>query len=55
MAVILFRCPYTNSHAQAVVDAESADETTFEPVSCPACLRRHLVNPKTGRVLGSEE
>jgi hypothetical protein len=55
MAVIIFRCPNTDARAQAVVDAENADETTFELVSCPACMRRHLVNPKTGRVFGHDE
>jgi len=35
-------------------DPERADET-YEPVTCTVCARVHLVNPKTGKVLGADE
>ena len=31
------------------------DENTYKSVSCLACTRMHLVNLKTGKVLGVEE
>jgi hypothetical protein len=34
-------------------DASGNDGDTYEPVTCAACRRIHLVNRKTGRTLGS--
>lgn len=52
---LLYRCPITSLNAQGWladgVDDES--EEVFEPLTCLACGQVHLVNPKTGRVLGS--
>ena len=54
MAPILYRCPNTGFRVQGY----TADETTprdrdaYEPVTCLACRQVHLVNPKTGEVLG---
>jgi hypothetical protein len=31
-----------------------ADEA-YEAVTCSACMRMHLVNPKNGKVLGADE
>jgi hypothetical protein len=54
MASVLFRCPYSGRNVQSWVEDDGAeDEEVFVSVECPACTRRHLVNPKTGRVLGA--
>jgi hypothetical protein len=57
MPAILFRCPTTGSHVQGwiVEDVTDANEYTYETVTCPACQQAHLINPKTGRVLGGAE
>ncbi len=33
-------------------DVTQREAETYEPVTCTACARVHLVNPKTGKVLG---
>jgi len=57
MAPILFRCPNTGSRVQAWIaeDVSGNDEETYVSVSCLACKQSHLVNPKTGKTLGSAE
>jgi hypothetical protein len=36
-------------------DAAARDEENYEPVICTACTRLHIVNPNTGKVLGTDE
>jgi hypothetical protein len=36
-------------------DSTKRDEDSFEAVTCPACGRVHLVNSKTGKVLGAND
>ena len=36
-------------------DPTKDDDETFEPVNCAICAQVHLVNPKTGKVLGADE
>jgi hypothetical protein len=52
MATFLYRCPHTGVMVQAVVADPTPQGEVFEPVICIACTRVHLVNPKTGKVLG---
>jgi hypothetical protein len=53
MAPFLYRCPNTGFHVQGwSADEEPENGGRFEIVTCLACGRPHLVNPKTGRVLG---
>jgi hypothetical protein len=56
MAPFLFRCPNTGFRVQGFVadDGSEVGEETYETVSCQACRQVHLVNPTTGRVLGSD-
>jgi len=37
--------------------AEDPDDVTdsYESISCLICKRAHLVNPKTGKVLGADD
>lgn len=57
MAPFLFRCPNTGLNVQGWVadDPTGQDAEIFQPVTCTICTRVHLVNPKTGKVLGTDE
>lgn len=52
---ILFECPRTGSKVQVLVqdDPAGSDDARYETVSCPACASTHLVNARTGIVLGA--
>jgi hypothetical protein len=60
----LYRCPSTGQTVQGwsadeVVDDDDpdqdADDARYQSVACLACTRVHLINLKTGKVLGAEE
>jgi len=34
---------------------EVTDDDVYDLVTCVACTKIHLINPKTGKVLGDEE
>jgi hypothetical protein len=55
MPTFLYRCPNTGLKVQGWVADDPARDETFEPVTCTACARVHLVNPKTGKVGGTEK
>jgi hypothetical protein len=56
MATFIYRCPVTGYNVQAfVADDPTHDDAYFHSVTCTACARVHLVNPKTGKVIGTEE
>ncbi len=50
MGTFIYRCPTTGYQVQGWVDDNPENETeTYQPVTCLACGRVHLVNPKTGQ------
>jgi hypothetical protein len=57
MTTFVYRCPNTGLNIQGwVADDPTEDETErFEPVTCLICTQVHMVNPKTGRVLGGSD
>ena len=55
MPPFLFRCPNTEFNVQGFVADDPDNDEAFEPVTCTACTRIHLVNPKTGKVLGTDD
>jgi hypothetical protein len=57
MASLVFRCPRTGLNVQGWIadDPTESEADNYEAVTCTACTRIHLVNPKTGRVLGADE
>ena len=56
MALVLYRCPNTGQSVQAwVADEPDDDDLKYVQVKCFACAQAHLVNPKTGNVLGAAE
>ena len=56
MPPFLFRCPATGLNVQgwSAEELSEDDAETYESVSCLACQRIHLINPKTGEVLRAE-
>ena len=36
-------------------DPTGSKGETYQPITCTICTRLHLVDPKTGRVLGADE
>jgi hypothetical protein len=50
MATRVFLCPQG-----WFADDGSGDSETYEAVTCLACKQVHMVNPKTGKVLGADE
>jgi len=56
MAAFLYRCPVTRMTVQGWTadDPTEGDGDTYEAVTCLACKRVHLVNPKTGEVIGAD-
>ena len=57
MPSFIYRCPTTGFRVQGHVP-EPTDEgkgEQFEGITCLACKRIHLVNPKTGKLLGERD
>jgi hypothetical protein len=54
MANFLFTCPSTNLNVQHWRDDgdEDVSDNEYEAITCKACARLHLINRKTGKVLG---
>jgi hypothetical protein len=53
MGTFMFRCPAMGVRVQSWIAEEIiAAGDDFVGVECTACNQMHLVNPKTGRVLG---
>jgi hypothetical protein len=57
LATFVYRCSATRLHVQgwAADDTSEHDGATYESVTCIACTRVHLVNPKTGKVMGEDD
>ena len=52
MVPFTYRCPQTGQQVQGWAAADYlTDGEFYEPVTCTACGRVHLVNPKSGKVL----
>jgi hypothetical protein len=56
MTPFLYRCPNTGRQVQAwAADDPTDEDDAYQQVTCLACAGLHLVNPKTGKVAGSED
>ena len=56
MAAVMFLCPTTGLHVHEWFDDDLPTEgEVYEPVTCLACQRVHLIDPKSGKVLGASE
>jgi hypothetical protein len=54
MAAFLYRCPNTGMNVQGWVADDPTEGETYHSITCTICTRLHLVDPKTGRVLGAD-
>ena len=57
MVTFIYRCPVTGLNVQGWIadDPTESGAETYEPITCTACTRIHLVNPKTGKTIGEGE
>jgi hypothetical protein len=56
MAATVFRCPTTSMNVQHWSDDDNdARENEYEGIVCPACTKLHLLNRKTGKLLGQDD
>jgi NAD-dependent dihydropyrimidine dehydrogenase PreA subunit len=56
VAAFLFTCPRTNLKVQHWLDdGEDVPATEYEAVQCQDCARLHLINRKTGKLLGEKD
>jgi hypothetical protein len=57
MPPFIYRCPNTGLNVQGFVadDPTEGEAETYQSITCTICTRLHLVNPKTGKVLGPDE
>ena len=57
MLTFLYTCPATNQKVQGWVadDVSENSDPRYESVTCLACRRTHLVDPKTGKTLGADK
>jgi len=53
----VFLCPHTAQRVQGwfADDGSENGGDTYEGVACLACNQLHMVNPRTGNVLGADE
>jgi DNA-directed RNA polymerase subunit RPC12/RpoP len=55
MVPFTYRCSRTGQQVQGWAADDLADGEIYEPVTCTACGRIHLVNRKSGKVLEEME
>ena len=55
MPVFLYRCPNTGFTVQGFTADDATNDDTYEPITCTACTRIHLINAKTGKILGGDD
>ena len=63
MPVFLYECPNTRKQVKGWIaddpteddPDDDADTDTYRSLACLACAGVHLINPRTGKVLGEEE
>ena len=56
MAAFIYRCPNTGMNVQGWVadDPTEGEGDIYQSITCTICTRLHLIDPKTGRVLGAD-
>lgn len=51
MVSLVYRCPRIGLKVQGWVSDDPTNNEVYDPVTCIACGRVHLINPKTGKIL----
>jgi hypothetical protein len=46
----VYRCPKTGLNVQGFIADDPARASGYQPVTCLACTRIHLVDPRTAKV-----
>jgi len=54
MTEVVFTCPQTGLNVQHRLESDGAPDNEFVSVACPACGVLHMINRKTGKLLGSK-
>ena len=55
MGAFLFTCPTTDMNVHGWTAEEASALECYEAGECVACKRVHLVNPRTGKVVGGQD
>jgi hypothetical protein len=56
MAHFIYRCPATSLNVQHQTDDDAdISENEYVGIMCPACTKMHLLNRKTGKLLGEDD
>jgi hypothetical protein len=55
MAGFAYRCPNTALNVQGFTADDPGDDDSYVPVTCIICTRVHLVNPRSGKVVGADD
>jgi len=57
MSAFVYRCPNMGKLVQGwtAEDPYESEADEYQPVRCIACMRVHMVNPNTGKVLGADD
>jgi hypothetical protein len=58
MVTVIFRCPRLGLRVQgwfADNESEDSEGVTYQSMTCLACRQMHLVNPRSGKVLGDDD
>jgi hypothetical protein len=57
MPDFFYCCPNVGLNVQRWIadDPTERDDQTYEAITCTACTRMHLVNPKSGKMLGEDD
>jgi hypothetical protein len=51
----IYKCPNTGLRVQGFVADDPAGDGSYQAVTCHACRGVHLVNSRTGKVLGEDD
>jgi hypothetical protein len=53
MKNVVFRCPATGLNVQHQLDDDpDIPDTEYETITCPACVKLHFINRRTGKLMG---
>jgi hypothetical protein len=58
MSAFVYRCPNTGKYVQGWTAEDpyyESEADAYEAFRCIACMRVHMVNPKTSKVLGGDD
>jgi hypothetical protein len=55
MTHLVFTCPTTAINVQHWLNDDDVQENEYEGIPCSACAKMHLVNRKTGKLLGERK